>query len=77
MLNYPRAFFFFVLVVLWLSARVGAALHRRRPLKDDERADFGFVQTATLDAAQPHHRIQLLNGHGPLRSTQELRGSRD
>ncbi len=48
MLNYPRAFFFFVLVVLWLSAQIGAAFRRRRPLKDDEREDFALVQTATL-----------------------------
>lgn len=48
MLNYPRLFFVFVLVVLWLSAQIGAALRRRRPLKEDEREDFALVQTATL-----------------------------
>jgi hypothetical protein len=48
LLSYPRVFFVFSLVLLWLSAQVGAALRRRRPLKDDEREDFGIVQTATL-----------------------------
>jgi hypothetical protein len=47
-LFYPRVLFLFSLVLLWLSARVGASLRRRRPLKDDEREDFGVVQAATL-----------------------------
>jgi hypothetical protein len=34
--------------VLWLAAQFGAYFHRWRPLKDDEREDFGIVQTATL-----------------------------
>ncbi len=48
MLNYPRIFFLFSLLVLWLAAQIGAALRRRRPLKDDDRDDFGVVQAATL-----------------------------
>jgi len=48
MLNYPVLFFPVSLFVLWLSARVGASFRRRRPLKEDERGDFGFVQAATL-----------------------------
>ena len=44
----PRAFFVFSLVVLWLAAQVGFFLHRRRALKDDERADWNIVETATL-----------------------------
>ena len=48
MLNYPRIFFLFSLLVLWLAAQIGASLRRRRPLKDDEREDFGVVQAATL-----------------------------
>ena len=48
MLNYPRIFFLFSLLVLWLAAQIGAYLRRRRPLKDDEREDFALVQTATL-----------------------------
>ena len=48
MLNYPVPFSLLLLVVLWLSARIGTFLRGRRPLKDDEREDFGVVQTATL-----------------------------
>jgi hypothetical protein len=48
MLNYPSAYFLFSLIVLWLSAQVGASLRRRWALKDDEREDFGVVRTATL-----------------------------
>ena len=48
MLNYPIPFSLLLLFVLWLSARIGTFLHRRRPLKDEEREDFGVVQAATL-----------------------------
>ena len=48
MLNYPRVFFLFSLLVLWLAAQAGASLRRRRPLKDEERDDFSVVQAATL-----------------------------
>jgi hypothetical protein len=48
MLNYPIVFFFFSLVLLWLSAQVGISLRRFRTLKDDERDDFNTVQAATL-----------------------------
>ena len=48
MLNYPVLFSLFLLALLWLSARIGTFLHGRRPLKNDEREDFGVVQTATL-----------------------------
>ena len=48
LLTYPRVFFVFSLVLLWLSAHLGAFLRRRWPLKDDQRDDFGIVQTATL-----------------------------
>ena len=47
-LNYPRVFFLLSLVVLWLAAKAGASFRRRRPLKDDEREDFGVVQAAAL-----------------------------
>ena len=47
--NYPLLVFFpLTLVVLWLSARFGSALRKRRPLSEQEREDFGFVQAATL-----------------------------
>lgn len=48
MLSYPRIFFLFSLLLLWLSAQMGAYLRRRRPLKDDERDDFNVVEAATL-----------------------------
>jgi hypothetical protein len=48
MLNYPVPFSLLLFVVLWLAARIGTFLQGRRPLKDDEREDFGVVQTATL-----------------------------
>src|SRR5271169_1904232 len=46
--NFPVLMFFPSLFILWLSSQFGAVLGRRRPLKDDEREDFGIVQTATL-----------------------------
>jgi hypothetical protein len=48
MLHYPRIFFLFSLLVLWLSAQIGTWLRRRRPLKDGEREDFNIVEAATL-----------------------------
>src|SRR5271167_816379 len=48
MLNFPVLMFFPSLLLLWLSSQLGAVLGRRRPLKDNEREDFGIVQTATL-----------------------------
>jgi hypothetical protein len=48
MLDYPRIFFVFALVLLWISAQMGIYLRRFRTLKDDERDDFNTVQAATL-----------------------------
>ncbi|MFZ0796016.1 MAG: hypothetical protein WAM65_19785, partial [Candidatus Korobacteraceae bacterium] len=48
MLDHPRIFFLFALVLLWLSAQGGISLRRLRVLKDDERDDFNTVQAATL-----------------------------
>src|SRR5271165_3924881 len=48
MSNFPVLMFFPALLVLWLSSQFGVVLGRRRPLKDEERDDFGIVQTATL-----------------------------
>ena len=48
MLSYPGILFLFSLLVLWLSAQIGAYSRRRRPLKDDERDDFNIVEAATL-----------------------------
>jgi hypothetical protein len=46
--NFPVLLFFPTLLILWLAARYGAALRKRRPLGDSERDDFGVVQPATL-----------------------------
>lgn len=48
MLNYPRIFCLFSILILWLAAQLGAYLRRARALKDEDREDFGIVQTATL-----------------------------
>jgi hypothetical protein len=48
MLNMPFLYFLPTVFCLWLAARVGVALRRRRPLADDEKEDFGVVQAATL-----------------------------
>ena len=48
MINFPVLFFIPTVLVLWLSARYGAVVGRKRPLQDGERDDFGVVQTATL-----------------------------
>src|SRR6201999_4152519 len=48
MLNQPRIFFLFSFVLLWLAALMGLYLRKRRPLKEEEREDFGLIQTATL-----------------------------
>jgi hypothetical protein len=49
LMNFPRLVFALSLVVLWLSAELGNFIGRRlRPLRDDEREDFGVVQTAIL-----------------------------
>ena len=48
MFDHPRIFFLFSLLVLWLSAQAGAWFRRLRPLKEEERDDFGVVEAATL-----------------------------
>ncbi len=48
MFNYPIPFFLFAILVLWLSARIGAFVRRKHPLSDEDREDFSFVQAATL-----------------------------
>jgi hypothetical protein len=48
MFSYPIPFFLLSILVLWLSARIGAFVRRQHPLSDDDREDFGFVQAATL-----------------------------
>ncbi len=46
--NFPRLVFVLSLVVLWLSANFGAIVGRLRPLKEEQREDFGVVQAAIL-----------------------------
>ena len=48
MLNYPRIFFLFSLLILWVATQIGASLRRRRPLKEEDREDFALIETATL-----------------------------
>ena len=48
MLAYPRIFFLFSFLVLWLAAQGGTLLRTRRPLKEDEREDFNVIEAATL-----------------------------
>ena len=48
-MNFPRLVFVLSLIVLWLSANLGGFIGTRvRPLKDEEREDFGVVQAAIL-----------------------------
>jgi hypothetical protein len=49
LLNFPFLFFVLSLVVLWSSANLAAFVGQRlRPLKEEERDDFGVVQAAIL-----------------------------
>ena len=48
-MNFPRLVFVISFVVLWLSAYLGHLICRwLRPLREEERQDFGIVQTAIL-----------------------------
>lgn len=47
-MRYPIVVFLLSVVVLWLAGCVGTILRRRRPLGDDEREDFGFLQAGSL-----------------------------
>ena len=48
MLIRPMVFFLPIILCLWLATQLGVYLRRRRPLKDNERDDFGVIQAATL-----------------------------
>src|SRR5271166_7021575 len=48
LMNFPILLFFPTVIILWLAARYGAVVRRRRPLQEGERDDFGIVQSATL-----------------------------
>ena len=57
MLNHPVLVFFPVsLIVMWLAARIGLYFRGLRPLNEEDREEFGFVQAATLT-------LFLLNRH--------------
>ena len=48
-MNFPRLVFVLSLIVLWLAAFAGATFAEKfRPLKEDEREDFGVVEAAIL-----------------------------
>jgi hypothetical protein len=47
-MNSPIFLFLFSLIILWLSERVGAAIRKRRPMRDDARTDFDVILTAAL-----------------------------
>ena len=44
----PILYFLPMAMCLWLAARLGVFLRTRRPLQEDEQADFGVIQAATL-----------------------------
>ncbi len=49
MMNYPVLVFLAAFVIMWLSSRLGAYLHRRFPPPEGEvREDFGVVLAASL-----------------------------
>src|ERR1700748_3638832 len=49
LLNFPFLVFVLSLVMLWFFANLGAFIGQRvRPLKEEERNDFGVVQSAIL-----------------------------
>ena len=47
-MNYPFPVAGISLVLLWLSARVGASVRRKRVLREEEHEDFNVVVAATL-----------------------------
>jgi hypothetical protein len=49
LMNFPRVVFVLSLILLWLAAFSGALFAEKfRPLKEDEREDFGVVEAAIL-----------------------------
>src|SRR5271170_1973029 len=48
LLNYPLVIFVVSLLVMWLAARVGLALPRRKENLEGVREDFGIILGATL-----------------------------
>ncbi len=49
LMNFPLLVFVAAFIALWFSNSIGVFLGQRlQPLKDEERGDFGIVETATL-----------------------------
>jgi hypothetical protein len=48
MFDHPRIFFLVSLFVLWISAQAGAYWRRRRFPTEEQLADFGVIEAATL-----------------------------
>jgi hypothetical protein len=48
LLNFPGIDFALSLLILWLSARIGSALRKRRELDEGMHEDFGVILAATL-----------------------------
>ncbi|HEY6291208.1 MAG TPA: hypothetical protein VI455_06540 [Terriglobia bacterium] len=44
----PFLVFALSMFVMWLAARIGGFFRKRRPLKEEAREEYGFVQAATL-----------------------------
>jgi hypothetical protein len=47
-LDRPLALFIFSVVALWISLVIGAYIGEKRPVKDDEKDNLGFVISASL-----------------------------
>ena len=47
-LDFPRVFFVVSLLTLWLSARLGFFLTKKRPVTEDERDDLNLVISASV-----------------------------
>jgi len=48
MTDYPIPFFLASLLILWVAGQIGLYWRRKRPMNDEERADFAVVQGASL-----------------------------
>src|ERR1700761_6087493 len=73
-LNYSVLVFIVSFVLMWLAARIGAALLRRvRKIEDEARDDFGVIQAATLTllALIIGFTFSMAVGHFDLRNKYE------
>jgi hypothetical protein len=65
-LDRPLVVFVVSAVLLYVAAWIGAA-RRKSELEEAQRVDFGIILGGTFDAPRAHHRLQLFDGHQPLR----------